>query len=192
MTHDLMPLSGPPFDSETQAILDKYYPQRDGVVLSLFRVFARSPRLLRKLGAAGLLDEASPLPLRHREIVILRTTARHGCEYEWGVHARVFAKAAGLDEAQLIATRHGVAEAPCWTEVEQALIRVVDELLGGGDLSEEAHSLFARHWETEQQLEVLALCGFYSTVSFIANTARLAPEPWARRFPDAGEADAPA
>ncbi|AFT71913.1 Carboxymuconolactone decarboxylase [Alloalcanivorax dieselolei B5] len=157
-------------------------------MLSLFRVFARNPRLLRKLGAAGLLDDASPLPLRQREIVILRTTAHHRCEYEWGVHARVFAKAAGLDEAQLVATRHGTAEAPCWTEQEQALIRVVDELHDEGKLSEEAHSLFVRHWETEQQLEVLALCGFYSTVSFIANTARLAPEPWARCFPDAGEA----
>ncbi|MGI9574710.1 carboxymuconolactone decarboxylase family protein [Alloalcanivorax xenomutans] len=188
MTHDLMPLPGPVFEAGIQAILDKYYPQRDGEVLSLFRVFARSPRLLRKLGSAGLLDEGSPLALREREIVILRTTARHGCEYEWGVHARVFAKAAGFSEEQLDATRVAPAEAGCWTATEQGLLRVVDELHERGRLSEETLVYFSRHWETEQQLEILALCGFYSTVSFIANTAGLAPEPWASHFPRNGEA----
>ncbi|SOC24732.1 alkylhydroperoxidase family enzyme [Alloalcanivorax xenomutans] len=188
MTHDLRPLSGPPFDAKTQAILDKHYPQRDGEVLSLFRVFARSPRLLRKLGAAGLLDEDSPLSLRDREIVILRTTAHHGCEYEWGVHAKVFAKVAGFSEEQLGATRVAPAEAGCWTATEQGLLRVVDELHQRGRLSEETLVYFSRHWETEQQLEILALCGFYSTVSFIANTAGLAPEPWAARFPGQGMA----
>ncbi|GAA3246389.1 carboxymuconolactone decarboxylase family protein [Dactylosporangium siamense] len=31
------------------------------------------------------------LTLREREIVILRTCARRGCEYEWGAHVLVFA-----------------------------------------------------------------------------------------------------
>jgi hypothetical protein len=53
--------------------------------LVLFRTMARSPRVFTKMFAGGLLDKG-PLSLRQREIVIDRTTARLGCEYEWGVH----------------------------------------------------------------------------------------------------------
>lgn len=49
-------------------------------------------------------------------------------------------------------------------------------------MREAARTRFAELWTTEQQLETLALCGFHHTVSFIANTAELAPEAWAARF----------
>lgn len=52
-------------------------------LLQLFRVFANSPRFLKK-GALNLLDKDSPLTLRQREIVILRVCANNDCEYEWG------------------------------------------------------------------------------------------------------------
>ena len=58
--------------------------------LVLFRTMAKSPRVFGKMFAGGLLDKG-PLSLRQREIVIDRTTARLGCEYEWGVHVALFA-----------------------------------------------------------------------------------------------------
>ena len=54
--------------------------------LVLFRTLARSPRVFGKIFAGGFLDK-SPFSLRQREILIDRTTARLGCEYEWGVHS---------------------------------------------------------------------------------------------------------
>jgi hypothetical protein len=42
---------------------------------------------------------------------------------------------------------------------------------------------FQEAWTLEQQLEILALCGAYHTVSFVANTAQLPPEPFGVRFP---------
>ncbi len=35
----------------------------------------------------------------------------------------------------------------------------------------------------EQQLEVFPPCGNYHTLCFVANSANLAPEPFASRFP---------
>ena len=61
---------------------------------------ARSPRVFAKLFAGGFLDEG-PLSLRRREPVIDCTTARLGCEYEWGVHITLFAQRAGLTEAEI-------------------------------------------------------------------------------------------
>ncbi len=42
------------------------------------------------------LGRGSTLAIRDREIVIDRTCARCGNEYEWGVHVAAFAEAAGL------------------------------------------------------------------------------------------------
>ncbi|KAA0691344.1 carboxymuconolactone decarboxylase family protein [Halopseudomonas laoshanensis] len=184
MSHDLALLPGPDFPPAIQEILDRYYPSRDGEVLSLFRVFARSPRLMKKLGAAGLLDAASPLTVRQREIVILRTTANNDCEYEWGVHVTVFAGAAGFSDAQIRATRLAPAESEGWDEKEQLLLHAVDQLHINGRMDEPTSQRFTACWSTEQQLEILALCGYYKTISMIANTAALPTESWAARFPE--------
>lgn len=89
----------PPFPPAVEELLAKY-PRRDGQLLALFRVFAHSERFLGRV--PNLLDVDSPLPLRERELVILRTTGHHRDEYEWGVHVTAFAGAAGLrpDELQ--------------------------------------------------------------------------------------------
>src|SRR5215216_4878123 len=71
--------------------------------LVLFRTMARSPRVFTKMFAGGLLDKG-PLSLRQREIVIDRTTARLGCEYEWGVHIALFASRIGFTPEHVAAT----------------------------------------------------------------------------------------
>ena len=78
-----------PYEAEIATALQRIMPP--GVEpLVLFRTMARSPRVFQKMFAGGLLDKG-PLSLRQREIVIDRTTARLGCEYEWGVHVAFFA-----------------------------------------------------------------------------------------------------
>lgn len=87
MTQSLTPIEEP-FSPEIAEIL-KSYLKRDGYILKLFRVFANSTCFLRK-GTVNLLDKESPLPMRLREIVILRVTANKDCECEWGVHVTAF------------------------------------------------------------------------------------------------------
>src|ERR1700744_178799 len=77
--------------------------------LMLFRVMAGHTRAWNKFRGGSLLDRG-PLPLRAREIVIDRTCALNGCEYEWGVHVSVFAEAAGLGAEEVRATVHGDAD----------------------------------------------------------------------------------
>jgi alkylhydroperoxidase family enzyme len=179
MAKHLSPLD-PPFTDKVAAILERY-PQRGGYLLSLFRTFANSVRFLEK-GVPNLLDAGSPLALRHREIVILRVTARLNCAYEWGVHVAAFAKQAGLSEAQVAATRTGAEAA--WTAEEAVLLSVVDQLCERGTVSDAVREQFAEAFTVEQQLEVLALCGTYHTISYVANVARLPNEPFGAAFPD--------
>jgi len=177
---DLKPVE-PPFSPEVEKVL-KRYPQRGGHLLSIFRVFANSLRFLVK-GVPNFLDEDSPLPLRQREIVILRVTANNRCSYEWGVHVAAFARAASFTDEQIYSTWHGTTGLPCWTPSERILISVVDQLCRTGSLDEETKTRFSNEWSAEEQLEIFALCGAYHTVSFVANVAGLEPEPFGARPP---------
>ena len=170
-----------PYSSDVQRILDAY-PKRDGYVLKLFRVFANSTRFLVK-GVANLLDAGSPLSLRVREIIILRVTANLDCEYEWGVHVAAFADAAKLSEEQVRETRLGDQESRCWTAEEGLLIQVVDQLCSVGRMKGQTLRQFAETWSAEEQLEILALCGNYHTVCFVANSANLEREDFGVEFP---------
>src|SRR4051812_49028760 len=94
----------PPYAPDIQAQFDAI--MRGAPPLMLFRVIAGNARAWEKFRAGGLLDPG-PLSLREREIVIDRTCALTGCEYEWGVHVNFFAKAAKLSDEQVRATVQG-------------------------------------------------------------------------------------
>src|ERR1700733_4499750 len=91
----------PPYAPEIREQFDRI--MRGAPPLTLFRVLASNARAWEKFRAGSLLDPG-PLALREREIVIDRTCALTGCEYEWGVHVAIFAGAANLSDAQVRAT----------------------------------------------------------------------------------------
>jgi alkylhydroperoxidase family enzyme len=171
----------PPFPPELQAVFDRIMPP--GVPpLALFTTLARVPRIFDRFRAASLLDRG-PLSLRHREIVINRTCARCRCAYEWGVHVAFFGQKAVLTPEQLRATVRGDAHDPAWSQDERLLVRTVDELHDSAKLSDELWDGLAASFSVEQILELIALVGFYHTVSFFANGLRLPPEPYGVPFP---------
>ena len=182
MKHVLKPVQ-PPFTPEVAKVFEQYPKGRDGYIIKLFRVFANSMRFLTNKGVLNLLDDESPLSLREREIVILRVTANKNCEYEWGIHVTVFSKAAGLTEEQISATRLRNHEADCWMREESLLIKCVDELCTHARIQNDTYDRFQEQWALEQQLEILALCGNYHTVSFVANTTRIPAEEIGAKFP---------
>jgi alkylhydroperoxidase family enzyme len=152
--------------------------------LVLFRVVAGSTRAWEKFRAGSLLDKG-PLSLREREIVIDRTCALTGCEYEWGVHVATFAAAAHLTDGQVRATVLGGADAPCWSAAEQALIAAVDALHRRATMSDAEFAALSAHYDEAQIFEIILLCGFYRTVSYLANGLDLPLEEKAARFPKA-------
>jgi alkylhydroperoxidase family enzyme len=170
----------PPYAPDIQAQFDRI--MHGAPPLMLFRVIAGNARAWEKFRAAGLLDRG-PLSLREREIVIDRTCALTGCEYEWGVHVAIFAKAACLSEEQVRATVRGSADDACWSAAEQALIAAVDALHARATLSVDEFDALRAHYDEAKIFEIMLLCGFYRTVSYIANGLALPLEEKAARFP---------
>ena len=170
----------PPYAPEIQAQFDRI--MRGAPPLTFFRVVASNARAWQKFTAGGLLDKG-PLSLREREIVIDRTCALTGCEYEWGVHVAAFAAAAQLTEEQVRATVLGGADAACWSESEKALIAAVDALHRRATLSDAEFTALSAHYDEAQIFEIILLSGFYRTVSYLANGLALPLEQKAARFP---------
>ena len=170
----------PPYPPEIQAQFDRI--MRGAPPLALFRVMAGHARAWDKFRAGGLLDPG-PLSLRQREIVIDRTCALNHCEYEWGVHVAVFAGPAELTGDDVRATVQGDATSACWSPAEQALVAAVDALHRRATLSDEEFAALSADYDEAQILEMMLLCGFYRTVSYLANGLRLPLEAKAARFP---------
>jgi alkylhydroperoxidase family enzyme len=171
----------PPYQPQIAAELDRIMPA--GVPpLVLFRILARSPRVFAKMFAGGLLDKG-PLSLRQREIVIDRTTARLDCEYEWGVHVAFFAERVGFTPEHVTATVTGPSDAACWTQEEQALMALVDDLVDRRTVGDETWTALATHFDEPQILEAIALVGYYHTISFLCVGLALPLESYAARFP---------
>ena len=171
----------PPYPPEIQDQFDRI--MRGAPPLMLFRVIASNPRAWEKFRSAGLLDRG-PLSLREREIVIDRTCALNSCEYEWGVHVATFAQAARLTEPEILATVREGAAAPCWSAAEQALLAAVDALHARSTLSDDEFARLASNYDDAQIFEIILLCGFYRTVSYLANGLDLPLEANAARFPN--------
>src|SRR5271170_6431534 len=174
----------PPFTPEAADELPRWQPG-DFAPLALFRTLVHHLPLAHAMYPLGhyFLGGSSSLELRDREIVIDRVCARCGCEYEWGVHARIFADSAGLDGAQLTASVAEGSDASCWTDSDRLLIQMVDELHDSGRLSDDLRASMAARWSSEQLLELVVLAGWYHAISFVANGTQVPLEEWGLRFP---------
>lgn len=171
-----------PYDAATAAALAAL-----GGDIALFRVFARRPERAQGLHGWGryYLSRQSALGLRHRELVIGRTTVRCGAEYEWGVHVAVFARKAGLDDGQIRSLVAGGHQDPCWADPgDRAVIRAVDALCAAHDLTDAEWQELAGAVGEEAAVDLLLLCGWYHAVSFAARVLRLPQEPGTPAFSD--------
>jgi alkylhydroperoxidase family enzyme len=176
----------PPYAADVDAQLASMMPVGQPPI-GLFRTFARNLPMTAAMGGWGRyeLGRRLSLTLREREIVILRTCARCGCEYEWGVHVMVFAGRAGLTREQVASLTHGAPGDPCWaTGREAVLIRVADALHDTSDVDDELWEAAAGVLGEAELLDLLLLCGWYHAISFAARAARVEMEPGAPRFAD--------
>ncbi len=179
-TARIVPLDAPFASSVTETFARFLPPGMEQ--LKLFRTQAHNPRVLQRMFAGNLLDPGS-IDQRTRELVILRTCARCGSEYEWGVHAALFAAAAALSADDVAATLEREHRERGLSDVDAILLQTVDALHETSSIGDALWDELAIHYETAQIIEIIALVGNYHAISFVANAARVELEAFAPRFP---------
>ncbi len=175
----------PPYEPAMEATLKKWMPPGAPFEpLVLFRTLAKNTGLMDAMLPLGayFLGKASPLSLRVREMLILRTCAHMACEYEWGVHVTAFADAANLSAEDVKAVSHGSADDARWTAGERAALLACDDILDQASISEPVKSQLHATYSEPETLAIMVLVSWYRLIATVANSCCAEPEPWAARF----------
>ena len=175
-----------PFEEVVAPVLASMMPP--GVPpLGLFRTLGKNLPMASAMRSWGgyELSRSLSLSMREREIVIDRTCARCGCEYEWGVHIALFAARVALSDTQVTSLTFGGADDECWIdERDRVLIAVVDSLHDTADVTDPLWGRLRAVLDEAQVLDLLMLTGWYHAISFAARAARVPLEQGAPRFAD--------
>jgi alkylhydroperoxidase family enzyme len=167
----LAPLPQNEWDDETRAVLAAGGTV-DGRVLNIFGTLAHHPKLLKRwlvFGAHVLAK--STLPVRDRELLILRTGWNCRAPYEWGQHVAI-ARTAGITDAEIDAIAAG-PDAPSWEPFDATLLRAADELHDDTSLSDAAWQALHERYDDQQVLDAIFTVGQYHLVSMALNSCRV-------------------
>ena len=165
----LTPLPADQWDDEVRGAFKgmlprvRQNPEGAGTALS---TLVRHPDLTKAfLGFNVYLLFRSSLPPRLREVAILRVAHRRHCAYEWEHHVDL-AKAEGLTDADVDGIRRGAAT----NEVDELVLRAVDELDEKSNLSDGTWKALGEKLNDRQRMDLVFTVGAYAMLAMAFNT----------------------
>ncbi len=180
-TPRIAPLAAEGRDPRTSELLTSLRFDPDADDMNLFTTLAHHPRLLKRWSAfGGLLLAGGALPPRDREILILRTAANTGADYEWGHHLPI-GRAAGLSDDEMASlARFTATDRPSH---DALLVRSADELHADSVLSDATWAELAETYDEQQLIELCMVVGQYHLVGFTLNSLGIQREAGVEGFP---------
>lgn len=154
-----------------------------GRLLNIFRCLAQHPKLLKRWRVfANHVLGKSTLPLREREILILRTGWLCNSVYEFGQHTEIGLDC-GLTEEEIRRITEG-PDAPGWSEEDRLLLRAADELHAWSRIGDETWAALARRWDRQQLMDIVFTVGNYTVVAMALNSFGVLLDPGVPGFPE--------
>jgi 4-carboxymuconolactone decarboxylase len=153
---------------------------RDPLNFDILGVLARHPKLAKDFMVfnAHLLQRGE-LPLRLRELAILRLAHARRSVFFWGEHVKV-AKAGGLSDDDIAGLVRGYAE---FDGADRLVLAATDEMLADGQASPATWQRLVDELGTHQAMELLFVVGTYAMLAMACTTWRLAPPPGSAELP---------
>lgn len=144
-------------------------------------VLARHPKMARKfLGYNAFLLQQGELPLRLRELAVLRLAHARRSAFFWGEHVKI-ARAGGLSDDDIAALTRGNTE---FDGVDRLVLETTDELLARGHATAEQWQRLVDDLGTHQAMEVIFVVGTYGMLAMACDTWRLSPPAGSAQLPD--------
>jgi 4-carboxymuconolactone decarboxylase len=136
--------------------------------LNLFRVMMHHPKLTKRWSVfAGHIMSKQSLPIRDRELLILRIGWLNQAPYEWAQHVEV-AKRAGMNDAEIERVKAGPQAG--WAPHEAALLQATDDLFENSVIADSTWNALAAKYSTEQLMDIVFTVGQYNLVSWALNS----------------------
>ena len=142
--------------------------------LNIFRVMMNHPDLTRRWTVfAGHVLRKQTLPVRDRELLILRIGWLNQSEYEWQQHVRI-ALGSGISAAEIENVKAGPRSG--WSADETALLQLADDLFENSVVSDMTWDALAKKYSVEQMMDAVFTVGQYNLVSWALNSFGVALE----------------
>ncbi|MGH3304178.1 MAG: carboxymuconolactone decarboxylase family protein [Streptosporangiaceae bacterium] len=139
-----------------------------GGLIGPFNAFVYAPDVggpLASLGAA--LRFESSIERRLTEVAIVTVASHWRAEFEWLAHARL-AREAGVPDVVVDAIGRG--EDPLFTAADERVVHTAArELVTTGRLADTSYAAARDLLGDTGTMELVALCGYYSLISFVLN-----------------------
>jgi alkylhydroperoxidase family enzyme len=140
-----------------------------GPISEFTAIMLKSPELMdAHLVLANFLFRGN-LPVRDRELAILRIAWLSKAPYEWGEHVKIGKRLGDITSDEVARVQQGSA-APGWSEHESAILRAVEELVADAKITQATWTTLAKTWTEAQQLEFPILVGQYLGVAYLQNS----------------------
>jgi len=139
-----------------------------GGLVGPFNAFVHAPGVGRHLSALGArLRYRTSIEPRLSELAIITVGASWKAEFEWWAHAGI-ARGHGVSDAVIDAIAAGSVP-PFQAEDERIVYAVARQLTSDGTVDGEIYSAAARLLGDDGMVELVALCGYYTLISYLLN-----------------------
>ena len=143
--------------------------------LNIMKTLAQHPDLMRRwMVFANHILGKSTLPVRERELLILRIGYLCQSGYEWGQHVLI-ARQAGMTDDEIRACQTGSAT-PGLSDRDRLLFQATEELHEDAHVSDATWAALAQHLNTQQLMDVVFTVGQYNLVSMALNSFGVQPD----------------
>lgn len=126
------------------------------------------------------------LPVRLRELLIMRIGWATAAEFEWAQHWQV-ATRAGVDPADLLAVRDWQAS-DRFTDADRAALAAADEVVADGVVGDAGWARLRPHFNDDELLELVAVLATWHYVSVLVRTLQVPLDEGMTPWPPDGQA----
>jgi 4-carboxymuconolactone decarboxylase len=133
-----------------------------------FNAFVHAPGIGGQVSELGAVVRfGTSIEQRLAEVAIITVAARWHAEFEWWAHARM-AQDQGVP-AEVVTAIGAGDDPPFSAEDERAVYAVATQLSRTGQLSQDAYDAAHRLLGDTGMVELVALCGYYTLISYLLN-----------------------
>ncbi len=160
------PVTEEQISAEAQAFLERWtggiFQGADSNPVLL--TFAHHPKLAEVFSPFNIhLLSTNTLPVKQRQIAIMRTAWICKATYMWSSHLNTSVRC-GLEPDMFDPIKVG-AEDPYFTDFERAILLATEELVNHHEISEDNWNLLMAEWNDQQMLDFMFTVGCYAMVA---------------------------
>ena len=153
---------------------------RDPLNFDILGLLARHPAMARVfMSYNAFLLQRGELPLRLRELAILRLAHARRSAFFWGEHVRV-ATAGGLSEEDIAGVARGNTE---FDGVDRLVLEATDEMLADGRARAATWKRLVDALGTHQAMELIFVVGTYAMLAMACDTWELVSPAGSAKLP---------